>query len=75
LSNHDPKLSNSWVAETKLVDLCQPVSHMAFEKFSFAPPGSPIISGPAYGVSSTLADQCAQSTDLKEVDKRELLKL
>ena len=58
LSNHDPKSSNSRVAETKLVDLCQPASHMAFEKFSFAPLGSPIISGLAYGVSNTLVDQC-----------------
>nr|TKR91555.1 hypothetical protein D5086_0000222470 [Populus alba] len=31
LLNHDPKSSNSRVAETKLVDFCQPASHMAFK--------------------------------------------
>ncbi|KAL9383547.1 hypothetical protein Peur_023870 [Populus x canadensis] len=67
------EIVDNGVAETKLVDFCQPASHMAFEKFSFAPPGSLIIPGPAYGVS-TLVDQCAQSTDLKEVDKREMEK-
>ncbi|KAG6756289.1 hypothetical protein POTOM_039715 [Populus tomentosa] len=31
LLNHDPKSSNGRVAETKLVDFCQPASHMAFK--------------------------------------------
>lgn len=31
LLNHDPKSSNSGVAETKLVDFCQPASRMAFK--------------------------------------------
>ncbi|KAG6755115.1 hypothetical protein POTOM_040929 [Populus tomentosa] len=31
LLNHDPKSSNSRVAETKLVDFCQPASLMAFK--------------------------------------------
>ncbi|CAK7350166.1 unnamed protein product [Dovyalis caffra] len=71
LSNYDPKLSNSRVADAKHVDFCQPSSQLGFEKFSFIPPGSPTISGQAYGVN-TLVDQCAQSTDLKEMDQREL---
>ncbi|KAG5254651.1 remorin family protein [Salix suchowensis] len=71
LSNYDPKSSNSRVADTKLVDFCPPAYQQAFEKFSFIPPGSLTISGRENGVN-TLVDQCAQSTDLKEMDQREL---
>lgn len=71
LSNYDPKSSNSRVADTKLVDFCLPAYQQAFEKFSFIPPGSLTISGRENGVN-TLVDQCAQSTDLKEMDQREL---
>ncbi|KAJ6965923.1 hypothetical protein NC652_003719 [Populus alba x Populus x berolinensis] len=71
LSNYDPKSSNSRVADTKLVDFCLPSYQQAFEKFSFIPPGPLTISGQENGVD-TLVDRCAQSTDLKEVDQREL---
>lgn len=71
LSNYDPKSSNSRVADTKLVDFCLPSYQQAFEKFSFIPPGSLTISGQENGVD-TLVDRCAQGTDLKEVDQREL---
>lgn len=71
LSNYDPRSSNSRVADTKLIDFCLPSYQQAFEKFSFIPPGSLTISGQENGVD-TLVDRCAQSTDLKEVDQREL---
>lgn len=71
LSNYDPRSSNSRVADTKLTDFCLPSYQQAFEKFSFIPPGSLTISGQENGVD-TLVDRCAQSTDLKEVDQREL---
>lgn len=71
LSNYDPRSSNSRVADTKLIDFCLPSYQQAFEKFSFIPPGSLTISGQENGVD-TLVDGCAQSTDLKEVDQREL---
>lgn len=71
LSNYDPRSLNSRVADTKLVDFCLPSYQQAFEKFSFIPPGSLTISGQENGVD-TLVDRCAQSTDLKEVDQREL---
>ncbi|RQO85778.2 hypothetical protein POPTR_001G358600v4 [Populus trichocarpa] len=71
LSNYDPRSSYSRVADTKLIDFCLPSYQQAFEKFSFIPPGSLTISGQENGVD-TLVDRCAQSTDLKEVDQREL---
>jgi len=71
LSNYDPRSSNSRVADTKLIDFCLPSYQQAFEKFSFIPPGSLTISGQENGVD-TLVDRCAQSSDLKEVDQREL---
>lgn len=72
-SNYDSKSSISRVADTKLVDFCQPASQMAFEKFSFTPPGTHSISGEAYG-GNALVDQCTQSKDLKEVDQRSCTK-
>ncbi|XP_015583181.1 uncharacterized protein LOC8276587 isoform X2 [Ricinus communis] len=69
--NHDLKLSLSRVVDTKRVDFCQPASQMALEKFSFISPGTPSVSGQAYG-GNVLIDQCTQSKDLREVDQREL---
>ncbi|XP_012072174.1 uncharacterized protein LOC105634028 isoform X2 [Jatropha curcas] len=70
-ANHDHKSSMSRVVDTKRIDICQPATQMAIEKFSFIPPGTPSISGQAYG-GNVLIDQCTQSKDLKEVDQRGL---
>ncbi|KAG8634710.1 uncharacterized protein LOC110604589 isoform X2 [Manihot esculenta] len=65
-TNHDLKL-----VDTKRIDFCQPAPQMAFEKFSFIPPGTPSVSGQVYGGNS-LIDQCTQSEDLQEVEQREI---
>ncbi|KAJ4829028.1 hypothetical protein Tsubulata_047734 [Turnera subulata] len=69
--NYDPKSSVSRVADTKLVDMCQPTSQMGLEKFSFVSSGNNSIGDQPYG-GSPLVDQSTQSKDLEEVEQRDL---
>ncbi|XP_021660758.2 uncharacterized protein LOC110650213 isoform X1 [Hevea brasiliensis] len=70
-ANHDLKLLISRLADTKRIDFCQSASQVAFEKFSFIPPGTPSVSGQAHE-GNLLIDQCTQTKDLQEVDQREI---
>ncbi|KAG8637467.1 hypothetical protein MANES_15G125100v8 [Manihot esculenta] len=70
-ANHDLKSSISRIVDTKRIDFGPPPSQLAFEKFSFVPPGTSSVSGQAYG-GNLLIDQCTQSKDLQELDQREI---
>ncbi|XWS18682.1 hypothetical protein CRYUN_Cryun32bG0065700 [Craigia yunnanensis] len=70
-ANYDQRSAVNHIVDTKMVDFCQPVVQMPFEKFSFIPSGAHPISAQACG-GSLLSDQCPHSKDLREVAQRDL---
>ncbi|GKV36897.1 hypothetical protein SLEP1_g44982 [Rubroshorea leprosula] len=70
-TNFDHRSAVTRAADTKRFDFCQPATQLAIEKFSFIPAGGHPISGQYHGRDS-LAEQCPQGKDLREVAHREL---
>ncbi|RDX90063.1 Remorin 4.1 [Mucuna pruriens] len=66
--NYDHKLPTGKVTETKRVDVCQPTSHLGFDKFSFVPSDAHSVSGQARG-RNPVGESFPQSKDLKEVNE------